>query len=330
MRIFLVSAIVLPLAGCVLPPAMVAASYVGDAILVATTDKTSTDHLLSMAEKRDCAMWRVVKGQPVCHDWKDGKNPYEKYRDPDGNQVATAGSDAGFTADMAKDSRQEVEDQMAARSDGIAPRPGVLLAQAGNDRPVVSAADARRAAGMVRSAPLGPLPAMPGPSSGASTPPATSVATSDATVNDGIPVTQPVPPAALAPSTAVSGTAPSVAPTAAPAPANGSASVKPAGKPVVPVKAAGRHGADRYVVLGSFRLPDNARRVQRAHGDIRPVVQQVTVNKKRFYRVVAGPYTASRAADIRDSLKQTSHLEPIVARDCDATAGRRHCIEIDG
>jgi cell division protein FtsN len=84
------------------------------------------------------------------------------------------------------------------------------------------------------------------------------------------------------------------------------------------------------VVLGSFRLPHNAQRVQRDHGDIKPVVQKVTVNNKRYYRVVAGPYTASRAADIRDGLKAKSHIDAIVARDCDATGSKRHCIEIDG
>lgn len=345
MRIFLISAVAIPLAGCALPPALAIASYAGDAVLMVASDKTSTDHLLSMAEKKDCAMWRVIKGQPICHEWKDGKDPYEKYRDPDGNQVATAGSDAGFTTGMAKDSRQDVDDQLAAaHNNGAKPKDGVLLAQAGTDRPVTSAADARRAAGMVQSAPLAPPPGTPGAATGpapqTATPAIAPAASAADTVNDGAPVTQPIPPAAIAadskptiaapapPAAPVVATSnPADAPTAAGKPTK--AAAKPAVKPATPAKAAASGAADRYVVLGSFRQHDNAQRLQRDHGDIKPVVQSVTVKNKHYYRVVAGPYTASRAADIRDDLKEKAHIDAIVARDCDAKSKHR-CVEIDG
>ncbi len=347
MRIFLISAVAIPLAGCALPPALAIVSYAGDAVLMVASDKTSTDHLLSMAEKKDCAMWRVIKGQPICHEWKDGKDPYEKYRDADGNQVATAGSDAGFTVGMAKDSRQDVDDQFAALGNGGKAKDGVLLAQAGNDRPVVSAADARRAAGMVQSVPLAPPPGTAGGAAvsppAAATPAIAPAASAADTVNDGAPVTQPIPPAAIAadskpviaaPAAPVAppvlvNTAPTGTPTAAGGGKPAKIAAKPTTKPATPARATAGGAADRYVVLGSFRQHDNAQRLQRDHGDIKPVVQSVTVKNKRYYRVVAGPYTAGRAADIRDDLKEKAHIDAIVARDCDARSKHR-CVEIDG
>ena len=63
--------------------------------------------------------------------------------------------------------------------------------------------------------------------------------------------------------------------------------------------------------------------------NIKPVMQNVTANKQHYYRVVAGPFTASQAADIRTSLKQKSRIEATVARNCD-TKSRANCIDING
>jgi hypothetical protein len=328
MRILPLVCLGLPLAGCVLPPALVVASYAGDAVLAVTTEKTSTDHLLSMAEKRDCAMWRVVKGRPICQDWADGHGPYEKWRDPDGNQVATAGSDAGFTTGMATDSRLEVDRGQIAAAQRKQQKGGVLLAQAGGSSPIVTAADARRAMHIDDTAPLGPFnpagvaplpqsadtPPQPGTQPGASRnviaaplAPVPSQATDNTpTVDDGAPITQPVAPAAIAPPKQ---TVAKAAPTGS------------LGKP--------RDERDRYVLIGSYRQQDNAQRVVREHRDMKPVVQAVTVKNERYYRVVAGPYTAAQAAEIRSSLRHKSHIDAIVARDCDGKKSGG-CIDIGG
>jgi hypothetical protein len=316
MRLFPLLAIAIPLSGCALPPALMIASYAGDAVLMVATDKTSTDHLLSMAEKKDCAMWRVIKGRPICHEWEDGHGPYEKWRDPDGNQVATAGSDAGFTSGMATDSRQNVENGQLIASQHRTQKGGVLLAQAGIDAPVVSAADARRAGGVDRSVQSAPLGAPP-PTISASVPPTAAADQSvdnSPSVNDGAPMTQPVTPAAVArDSKPVVG---KVQPR--PAPVATAAKAPPA-----------KGQRDRYVVIGSYRQHDNAQRVIREHREIKPVVQDVTVRSQHYFRVVAGPYTASQAADIRSSLKQKSHIDAIVAQDCDGKA-RGGCVDIGG
>jgi hypothetical protein len=54
------------LSGCAIPPAISIASYVLDGISYAATGKSVTDHGISMAAGRDCATWRLLKGQNPC------------------------------------------------------------------------------------------------------------------------------------------------------------------------------------------------------------------------------------------------------------------------
>ncbi len=70
--------------GCAVPLAVTAGSYAADGALLYKTDKTSTDHLVSMASKKDCAVWRIFRHQSVCKDRPDGaKDPYEvNYDEP--------------------------------------------------------------------------------------------------------------------------------------------------------------------------------------------------------------------------------------------------------
>ncbi|MGD9882208.1 MAG: hypothetical protein AB7U95_18995, partial [Reyranella sp.] len=64
-------------AGCGAPPLIVGASYAADGGLLAASDKTSTDHLMSMVSKQDCAMWRVFRSRPICSERENGHDPYE-------------------------------------------------------------------------------------------------------------------------------------------------------------------------------------------------------------------------------------------------------------
>ena len=56
------------LSGCGLPPAVVIASYAADGVSYIGTGKSVTDHGLSAATGRDCALFRVVKAKPICAD----------------------------------------------------------------------------------------------------------------------------------------------------------------------------------------------------------------------------------------------------------------------
>lgn len=56
----------LVLTGCGIPPAVTVAGYVADGVLLAGTGRTSTDHGLSLATGRDCAVWRMLDGREIC------------------------------------------------------------------------------------------------------------------------------------------------------------------------------------------------------------------------------------------------------------------------
>jgi hypothetical protein len=68
---------------CAAPLAVSGASYAADGGLLVASDKTSTDHLISMVSKQDCALWRVIKGRAVCKPREGDKDPYKvNYDDP--------------------------------------------------------------------------------------------------------------------------------------------------------------------------------------------------------------------------------------------------------
>ena len=102
------------LAGCGVPIAVAVAGYAADGALIVTTDKSSTDHLISMNSNRDCGAWRAVtKGGPLCKDRPEGQtNPYHvDYAAPfrtegdSGVEVVRSGRDGGtlLIGDQARD-----------------------------------------------------------------------------------------------------------------------------------------------------------------------------------------------------------------------------------
>jgi hypothetical protein len=62
---------------CGAPLVVTGASYAADGGLLVASDKTATDHFASMVSKKDCAMWRILKGRPVCKDREGDKDPYD-------------------------------------------------------------------------------------------------------------------------------------------------------------------------------------------------------------------------------------------------------------
>ena len=61
---------------CGAPLVVTGASYAADGSLLAVSNKTATDHLASMISKKDCALWRVFHGRPVCQEREGDKDPY--------------------------------------------------------------------------------------------------------------------------------------------------------------------------------------------------------------------------------------------------------------
>ena len=68
---------------CAAPLAVSGAGYAADGGLLVASEKTSTDHMISMVSKQDCALWRVIKGRAVCKPREGDKDPYKvDYDDP--------------------------------------------------------------------------------------------------------------------------------------------------------------------------------------------------------------------------------------------------------
>lgn len=93
------------LSGCgAVPVAVAIGSYAADGALILATDKSSTDHLVSMNTNKDCGAWRAItKGGPLCKERPDGQtNPYHiDYAAPfrtetdSGVEVVRSGRDDG-------------------------------------------------------------------------------------------------------------------------------------------------------------------------------------------------------------------------------------------
>jgi hypothetical protein len=62
-----IAAFPLLIAGCA-PPALQLAAWAVDGLLYATTGKSASDHVVSVAANKDCAMWRVIKGEEICSE----------------------------------------------------------------------------------------------------------------------------------------------------------------------------------------------------------------------------------------------------------------------
>ncbi len=85
-RLSSLAILALPLltAACAAPLALTAVSYGADGVSLAATNKTATDHLISMASKQDCALWRMMRNKPICKEREDGHDPYDvDYTTPD-------------------------------------------------------------------------------------------------------------------------------------------------------------------------------------------------------------------------------------------------------
>ena len=82
-RLPLALGVALLTSACGVPVAVSAASYAADGGLLATSNKTSTDHIASVVTKKDCAIWRVFRGRQMCSQRADGEDPYETdYTEP--------------------------------------------------------------------------------------------------------------------------------------------------------------------------------------------------------------------------------------------------------
>ena len=106
---------------CGVPVAVSAASYAADGGLLATSNKTSTDHIASVVTKKDCAIWRVFRGRQMCTQRADGEDPYDTdYTEP---QRSVSESGVSYSSPLRPTSDSPAVSWDAAAYDAPAPAP---------------------------------------------------------------------------------------------------------------------------------------------------------------------------------------------------------------
>lgn len=287
------AAAVLPLAlgGC-LPLPITIASTAFSGVSYLTSGKSTTDHVLSATMHQDCALTRPVVGEPICRDIGPG-----------GEGRTNAVTVAFYPGD--RDDGSSDERRLATRSRGA-----LNLSALDEEARQVAAAPQFLAQ-----------------------PPRVSVAGIIVTKDQIVPGpgTRPLPVSAenswaLVPSRTID-VAPLAAPAAAapsalpPAASRQVAAVPPA--PAAPLPAARAQtravtpadGADRWVVLGSFRSIDRAKALAGRFADRNPAIVAASVEGGQWHRVAIGPLTPDAARTVRDGLGRVDGRQPWVFRD---------------
>jgi hypothetical protein len=139
---------------CGAPLAVSAVSYGSDGAMLVATDKTGTDHFVSMVSKKDCALWRLFRGRQVCREREEGaKDPYAvDYNEPQ-RSVSEDGTTYGPPLRAAPDAPAASWDAAAYRT---SPAPSPAPAE-----PVTAVAVAATAEAPVEApaaVPAGPRP----------------------------------------------------------------------------------------------------------------------------------------------------------------------------
>ncbi len=139
-------------AGCAAPVAVAVASYGADGALLVGTGKTSGDHMASMVSKKDCALWRILRGRKICNDRDGERDPYDvNYSEPY-RSVSEDGVQYGPPLRAAPDAPAASWDAAVYKTAPSQPAP-VAPAE-----PVTAVADAAPAPEPVIAAPAAPKP----------------------------------------------------------------------------------------------------------------------------------------------------------------------------
>lgn len=288
------------LAGCGLPPAVTIASYALDGISFLSTGKSVGDHALSAVAQRDCALWRVVKDELVCREYRNGERSilvafaeaWEK-RSPGGNSDVPDAEDGAIEIDW-RDTRPVVQ---------TAADPVLIPSTMSHLLPALD--------GVARVAPTSQSAA----TAFFSGKPLTGQTTPDGTANsaaeDENDLILPVPQA-LQWKPVITVESQPVVPVAAATPA--AVADKPIGTTVL--------------IVGSFRKKINARRAAGSLRSFRPVVVPVRIEEKTFYRVVAGPFAPAAIEGRKGALKSKGVLDVWSAKLCRPGKENPGCVSL--
>ncbi len=76
MRLGIAAGSILLLADCAaIPPAVSVATWAIDGATLVFSGKTVSDHAISAVARKDCSLWRLLKGEPMCKDYPAEDGP---------------------------------------------------------------------------------------------------------------------------------------------------------------------------------------------------------------------------------------------------------------
>lgn len=280
-RLILVACMLL-LGGCALPVPLQIASWAADGISYLVTQKSLTDHGLSMVADKDCALLRAVTEGHVCRD----------------DDAATAVADAGTKLDPAAGFADGTKTGPAVTPPSIeivsvassvpSSAPSSWKEAAVAETSVAPSADAD-AASMPAAEQLAAMETAAGPADQTAAVksekagPAAAQAETAAVV--AVKNTEAVPAVATAASKPWAQLTAAIAPSPKVVPA---ALRIPADVHLTTVKVAAADAPKLFLVMGSFASQENAIKLAKRHADLKPFVLMSHVGDRKVYRVAFG------------------------------------------
>ena len=103
MRWLVLAAAAMVLSGCGLPPIVTYGSYMADIFSYLTTEKSVTDHGVSVVLQKDCALLRVLDG-PICIEETEAETAVRKpAREHEARATVATSEDVSEPADRRVD-----------------------------------------------------------------------------------------------------------------------------------------------------------------------------------------------------------------------------------
>ena len=245
------------------------ASWIIDGISYLATEKSVTDHGVSLLAQKDCAMWRGIKGETFCREDTEGV-----YALLDTDKTGNSGDLAENTPAAPQEQEGAPEELAAFETAAGAPE---------GDQGVADAAS------------VAALPVSEAPEA---TPPVSLEAAKP----------EPMRPVAAVPGTVAPEAAsalPETPPVAVPEPAFNPSRFFEVLVPLAdPATTEQSGGDDMYYVIGSFRRINEAEHLAERHFELEPAVIVTNQNGRQNFRVVVGPYTPADEALLRRAISR--------------------------
>lgn len=273
------------LTGCAVPVAVSITSYSFSGLSLVATGKGTGDLALSQATERNCATWRVLKGDDICRDYTPEELHEMRLAQAEANNYPPGwhpSNEPDYTAMVPLRSHAELVAEVDREEAA--------------ERKLASADSSKKQAKQGATPPSAELAAAESRQMQSSAA-AVTVESLKPTAQRQASAVAPVPPAAkpAAPRKAATVLA-SALPTPVPKPIL-------AARPSPAVNEARADGA--YLVLGSYSTRANAESGLAHYAAIRPMLSVAKVDGKEVFRVVSGPFGPQDLAKARATLAKS-------------------------